>query len=75
MGTRLSFLSFARDHSAWLTARVDLGSARGASAVEYGIMVAMIAATVLIAVVFLGTETSRTFSCSADSLQTSLNQC
>jgi pilus assembly protein Flp/PilA len=65
----------ARASAAWLAARVDVRSDRGASAVEYGIMVALIAATVLIAVVFLGQETSRTFSCTGDSLSSSANKC
>lgn len=59
----------------WLGARLDIRSDRGASAVEYGIMVAMIAAVVILAVIFLGSETSRTFSCTAESLRTSANSC
>lgn len=61
--------------STWIASRLKVRSDRGASAVEYGIMVAMIAAVVLIAVLFLGQETSRTFSCTSDSLSTSANQC
>jgi pilus assembly protein Flp/PilA len=64
-----------RQISDWLAARLSIGSERGASAVEYGIMVSMIAAVVILAVIFLGSETSRTFSCSADSLGTSSNKC
>jgi pilus assembly protein Flp/PilA len=64
-----------RNLGAWGSARLRLKSDRGASAVEYGIMIAMIAAVVLVAVLFLGQETSRTFSCSADSLSTSTNKC
>ncbi len=60
---------------AWLTARLNLKSERGATAVEYGIMVALIAAVIIIAVVFLGRETSRTFSCTASSLSTSAAAC
>lgn len=59
----------------WLAARLSIRSERGASAVEYGVMVAMIAAVIVLAVVFLGSETSRTFSCSADSLSSSVNKC
>ena len=63
-------------HAARLAAaRIHPHSERGASAVEYGVMIAMIAAVVLIAVLFLGQETSRTFSCSAESLSTSTNAC
>ena len=61
--------------SVWLAARLDVRSDRGASAVEYGIMISMIAAVVILAVIFLGQETSRTFSCTSDSLSTSTNKC
>jgi pilus assembly protein Flp/PilA len=61
--------------SIWLAARLSIDSERGASAVEYGIMVSMIAAIVILAVIFLGSETSRTFSCTAGSLSSSVNKC
>ena len=60
---------------AWIAARLNLRSERGATAVEYGIMVALIAAVIIIAVIFLGRETSRTFSCTAGSISTSANSC
>jgi pilus assembly protein Flp/PilA len=60
---------------AWVSARLNIKSERGATAVEYGIMIALIAAVIIIAVIFLGKETSRTFSCTADSLSTSTNAC
>jgi len=47
---------------------------RGAAAVEYGIMIATIAVVVLLAVVFLGHQTSNSFSCTASEVQTS-SQC
>lgn len=59
----------------WLAARMDVRSDRGASAVEYAIMVAMIAAVIILAVVFLGQKTSDTFSCTASSLQSKTNAC
>ena len=59
----------------WLAARLNVRSEQGASAVEYGIMIAMIAAIVILAVIFLGQETSRTFSCTADSLSNSAGNC
>ena len=54
--------------SAWVSARLNLKSERGATAVEYGIMVALIAAVIILAVVFLGQRTSSTFSCSAEAI-------
>jgi pilus assembly protein Flp/PilA len=71
----MGVMGLARIASAWIAARLDLKSERGASAVEYGIMVAMIAAVVMLAVIFLGSETSRSFSCTAGSLSNSTNQC
>lgn len=40
----------------------------GATAVEYAIMVALIAAVIIIAVVALGTNASSTFNCTSDSI-------
>ena len=51
-------------------ARLDLDSEAGASAVEYGLMIFLIAATIIVAVVFLGHTTSNSFSCSAHVIQT-----
>jgi pilus assembly protein Flp/PilA len=59
----------------WLGARLDHKSARGASAIEYAIMVAMIAAVIILAVVFLGDKTSSTFSCTAKLLQDHSGTC
>ena len=52
----------------WVAARLDIRSERGATAVEYGIMVALIAAVMIVAVVFLGRKTSSTFSCTASNI-------
>lgn len=41
----------------------------GATAVEYGLMVALIAAVIIVAVVFLGQETSGTFDCTAQEVK------
>jgi len=71
----MSISHMARTAASCLVARLNLKSERGASAVEYGIMVSMIAAVIILAVIFLGRETSRTFSCAADSLPTSTNAC
>jgi pilus assembly protein Flp/PilA len=59
---RMQFLGY------WLTARLNVKSERGATAVEYGVMVALIAAVIIVAVVFLGQKTSSTFSCTASNV-------
>ena len=64
-----------REASRWIGARLDVRSERAASAVEYGIMVMLIAAVIVVAVFFLGNQTSRTFSCTAGSLQATTNAC
>jgi pilus assembly protein Flp/PilA len=61
-------IGFARQLGSWLAARLDVRSQRGATAVEYGIMVALIAAVIIVAVVFLGKKTSSTFSCTASNI-------
>ena len=50
-------------------------SEAGATAVEYGLMVALIAAVIIAAVVFLGQETSSAFQCTASSVDTRTNAC
>lgn len=54
---------------AWFTSRLNVKSERGATAVEYGLMVALIAAVIIAAVVFLGQQTRDTFDCTAQSVQ------
>ena len=71
----MAALHLARTAGAWVAARLNIKSERGATAVEYGIMVALIAAVIIIAVIFLGRQTSRTFSCTADTISQSTNQC
>ena len=44
----------------WLTSRVNL-SERGAAAVEYGLLVGLIAAVIVVAVALLGTDLSNLF--------------
>ena len=66
----MGILSVGRLAATWLTARLNLRSERGATAVEYGIMVALIAAVIILAVVFLGQRTSTTFSCTAEAIST-----
>ena len=63
-----AFSEWARGTASWVVARLDVRSERGASAVEYGIVVALIAAVVMVAVVFLGKKTSSSFSCTASNV-------
>ena len=71
----MRILNHIRHAAIWATARARITSERGATAVEYGIMVMLIAAVIIVSVVFLGNETSGTFSCTADSLDTQSEAC
>jgi pilus assembly protein Flp/PilA len=71
----LGLIQTARLASVWLTARMNLRSERGATAVEYGIMVALIAAVIILAVIFLGQKTSSTFSCTASVISAKSGEC
>ena len=51
-----------------LANRLRIRSERGATAVEYGLMLLFITATIFVAVVFLSQQTSNTFQCTADSV-------
>jgi pilus assembly protein Flp/PilA len=59
----------------WLATRLNVKSERGATAVEYGVMVALIAAVIIAAVVFLGHKTSSTFSCTASAISSKNGNC
>jgi Flp pilus assembly pilin Flp len=61
----------------WAVARFGVSSERGASAVEYAIMVTLIAVVILLSVVFLGQRTSGSFSCTgaAVSVKSSVAGC
>jgi pilus assembly protein Flp/PilA len=69
------FVEMARMPATWVTARLNIKSDRGATAVEYGLMLALIAAVIIVAVVFLGKKTSSTFNCTGQSIQAHNNQC
>jgi pilus assembly protein Flp/PilA len=71
----LNAFQIVRALAAWVTARADVRSERGATAVEYGIMVALIAAVIILAVVFLGHQVSKTFSCGAGAISASNTVC
>jgi pilus assembly protein Flp/PilA len=64
----MAILGYVRSTAGWIAARMNIKSERGATAVEYGIMVALIAAVIIVAVVFLGKKTSSTFSCTASNI-------
>jgi pilus assembly protein Flp/PilA len=66
----MSIVSLGRSAAVWLAARLIHRSERGATAVEYAVMVALIAAVIMLAVIFLGQRTSQTFSCSGAELST-----
>jgi len=55
-------LQSARSAATWFVARLSIKNERGATAVEYAVMVALIAAVIILAVVFLGKTASSTFS-------------
>ena len=65
----------ARLMSAWITRRLNIVSERGATAVEYAVMVALIAAVIILAVIFLGKTASSTFSCTAQTVSTQGGTC
>ena len=71
----MGFLRIPQLTAAWLVARLNVKSERGATAVEYGVMVALIAAVIIAAVVFLGNKTSSTFQCTASSIQAKAGSC
>ncbi|MGH9121438.1 MAG: Flp family type IVb pilin [Acidimicrobiales bacterium] len=51
----------------WLTSRVNL-SDRGAAAVEYGLLVGLIAAVIVVAVALLGTDLNNLFGNTTNSI-------
>jgi pilus assembly protein Flp/PilA len=59
----------------WMRARVRFSGERGASAVEYGVLAALICAAVVAAVFFLGQSTSQKFDCTKNSIATQSAQC
>ena len=71
----MRFVQVARLASAWLLARANIKSERGATAVEYAVMVALIAAVIILAVIFLGRTASSTFSCTGNVVSTTTGSC
>ena len=64
-------LQSTRAVSSWFVARLPIRSEKGATAVEYAVMVALIAAVIILAVVFLGRTASSTFSKTGTCVSTS----
>lgn len=54
-----------RTLAAWVAARLDVRTERGATAVEYGIFIGFIAAILIMSVFFLGDETRKNLQCPA----------
>jgi len=71
----MAIIRMAQLAGVWVSTRLNLKSERGATAVEYGVMVALIAAVIIAAVVFLGQKTSSTFSCTGSSIQSKSGGC
>lgn len=61
--------------AAALARRAGLRGERAASAVEYGILVSLIAAAVVAAVFLLGGETQSNFDCTAQAVETHVPGC
>lgn len=55
-------------YASWQS-RIVLRGERGATAVEYGLMLALITGVIFAAVVFLGAETRGSLDCSAQSVR------
>jgi pilus assembly protein Flp/PilA len=71
----MSFIEPIRLFAVTLSARLRISSERGATAVEYAVMVALIAAVIILAVIFLGRTASSTFSCTAQAVSTQTGGC
>jgi pilus assembly protein Flp/PilA len=69
------FFQLARFTGTWVVARIGIKSERGATAVEYGVMVALIAAVIIVAVVALGNNAKAKFNCTATSISSGTNAC
>ncbi|TML77989.1 MAG: Flp family type IVb pilin [Actinobacteria bacterium] len=58
-----------------LCSRSNAGDERGASAVEYSILVSLIAVAIILGALFLGTSTNDKYVCSKNSIIAKANQC
>jgi len=66
----MSLIPLFRSTVSLAIARMNLRSERGATAVEYGIMVMLIASVIIVAVLMLGNQTSTNFSCTGQTVLT-----
>jgi pilus assembly protein Flp/PilA len=57
----------------WVRARYDAGNDTGATAVEYGIMVALIAAVIIVMVALLGKQVLGAFTTTCNALKTGVS--
>jgi pilus assembly protein Flp/PilA len=64
----MGLFKMAQLATTWVAARLNIKSERGATAVEYGLMVALIAAVIIVGVVLLGQKTSETFCQTSNSI-------
>jgi pilus assembly protein Flp/PilA len=69
------FLQMTQSAAAWISLRLGIRSERGATAVEYAVMVALIAAVIILAVIFLGRTASSSFSCTGNAISTQTGGC
>ena len=58
-----------------LRSRPSVSDERGASAVEYSILVSLIAVVIILGALFLGTSTNDKYVCSKNSIIAKVNQC
>jgi Flp pilus assembly pilin Flp len=58
-----------------LRSRLMPADERGASAVEYSILVSLIAVAIILGALFLGTSTNDNYVCTKDSIVANANQC
>lgn len=62
----------------WIKERIEVLAAmgdEGAAAVEYGLLVALIAVAIIVGVAALGGQLKATFTCVANSISTLTNSC
>jgi pilus assembly protein Flp/PilA len=71
----MDFLLMSQGAWLWARQRVRFRSERGASAVEYGVLAALIAAVIIAAVFLLGQTTSQKFDCTKNTMVTKTSQC
>ena len=58
-----------------LITRMRILGERGATAVEYGLVVALIAAVIIVATTYFARESNETFDCTVGSIQAQVDRC